>query len=488
MILLPCAPFENRSARVSMSRRILFCLFPITLLALACTEEEEATDDYPVVEGPAPAEDLDPALDVAEYELVVGEADIELVDGQTTGMWTYNGTSPGPLLQARVGDTVRVHVTNNLDEPTTVHWHGLRIAVEMDGVVNGSIEAIQPGESFTYEFTPPEAGTFWYHPHVRSYIQVEAGLYGAFVVHEAEEDRPDVDADRVFVLDDILLDDDGAIAGHASNHPTQMHGRSGNVLLVNGEERASRVRLAPGAVERWRLVNTANARTITLRFPNLDVREIGADGGLWPQTFTRSVDEILLPVGARAELEVRLADGEDEGGLEWIILVRNNAGDIVEDATELVPVGLDADRHASSATGHTADPSEPLEPMADDLPIDHPLRFDAVQGIDGVIWTINDMAWPDAYTWEADLATVQTIELRNNAGPEHPFHLHGQLFRILSRDGEPADEPGARDTVLVHGMETVVIASDFSNPGMWMAHCHILEHAALGMMSFVDVR
>ena len=460
----------------------------LTSLLFACTVEEEPPPAYPGIEGVPVAEDLDPSPDVSEYALTAGEAGIELVEGQRTAMWTFNGTSPGPLLQARVGETVRVAVTNDLDEPTTVHWHGLRIDVAMDGVVHGEIQPIQPGETFTYEFVVPEAGTFWYHPHVRSHVQVEAGLYGTLVVHEADEDRPDIDADRMFVLDDILLDDDGDITGHATNRPTQMHGRSGNTLLVNGTEGDVRVNIAPGGVERWRLVNTSNARTMRLRFVDLDVREIGADGGLWPQSFTRSIEDLALPVGARAELEVRLADGEERGRMDQIVLALNGAGDVVEVEVEQIDVRLDDDLPPSVASGHTADPDEPLASADPDAPIDHPLRFNVAQGIDGLVWSINEHAWPDAYRWEAALGEMQTIELRNLAGPEHPFHLHGQFFRVLTRDGEPADEPGARDTVLVGGMQTVVVASDFSNPGTWMAHCHILEHAQLGMMSLVDVR
>ena len=464
-------------------------LVTLALVCLAgCPAEEEPTASFPPVLGVEAAEDLDPADGVVEYALTAGESRVELVDGERTDMWTFNGTSPGPLLQARVGDTMRVTVTNDLDEPTTVHWHGLRIDVAMDGVVHGDLPAIAPGESFTYEFVVPDAGTFWYHPHVRSHIQVEAGLYGPLIVHERDEDRPDVDADRLFVLDDILVDDDGEIAGHATNHPTQMHGRSGNVLLVNGSDGDTRVEIAPEGVERWRLVNTANARTMTLRFEDLEVREIGADGGLWPQTFTRSIDELTLPVGARAELEVRLADGADRGRMDQIVLALDAGGNVVEQAVEQIDVRLDDDQEVSAATGHTADPTEPLAPASDGAEIDHPLVFQAYQGVDGVVWTINDRAWPDAYEWQADLGAMQTIELRNLAGPEHPFHLHGQMFRVVSRDGEPVDEPGARDTVLVGGLETVVIESDFSNPGMWMAHCHILEHAELGMMSLVEVR
>jgi len=472
---------------LSLCLAFIVCALPLT----GCNQEEALpADDLPRVRGVEPAEDLDPAVGTVEYSLTVSETQLELVEGLTTEMWTFNGMSPGPLLQARVGDRIRVHVNNQLDEPTTVHWHGMRVPVEMDGVVHGDLRAIEPGETFTYEFFAPDAGSFWYHPHIRSKVQVEAGLYGPIVIHEAEGTEPDVDADRFFVLDDIRLDDDGSISEHGTSHPDQMHGRSGNILLVNGEERASRVYMAPDAVERWRLVNTANARTMKLRFPGLEVREIGADGGLWPQDWTRSVEEIILPVGARAELEVRLADPEEDGQLDQVVLALNSAGNVYETSVKLVPVRLDDDLLDSPSThqGHTGNPEQDLPDASHGADSDHDIEFDAYNGPDGVVWTINGYSWPEYEAWSLDRGEMQVIEINNPLGPEHPFHLHGQLFTILSRNGQAADEPGLRDTVRVQGQGSVVIAVDFLNPGTWMYHCHILEHADLGMMALVEVR
>lgn len=463
-------------------------LIPFALLFAACAEPpaEEPPPEEPVglptVEGLTPSVDLDPTDDVAEYAMTVREDSVELVEGQMVDAWTYDGLTPGPLLQARVGQLVRVHVTNELDEPTTVHWHGLRIAVEMDGVVMGNVAAIEPGETFVYEFTPPDAGTFWYHPHVRSHVQVEAGLYGALVVHEAEEQAPSVDADRIFVLDDVLLDD-GEIAEESNNHMVQMHGRFGNTLLVNGQEDPLGIVMPPDGVERWRLVNTANARTMEFRFPGLQVREIGADGGLWPQDWTRTIDELVLPVGARAELEVRLED--QEGTLEQVVLALDANNNVIEVPIERALVGLDAGADASTATGHTADPSMAL-PDVDDAET-HLLEVDAINAADGTVWRLNGLAWPEESDWVVDRDVPAIIEIRNDLGPEHPFHLHGQLFSVLDRDGDPAHERGLLDTVLVGGGTTVRIATDFDNPGTWMVHCHILEHTERGMMTTVEV-
>ena len=150
----------------SCSRLRLTIALSLTVLFSASCEPGDVlpADDFPPVLGVAAAEDLDPAVGVVEYSLRVSATDLELVEGLTTGGWTFNGMSPGPLLQARVGDLIKVQVTNDLDEPTTIHWHGMRVPVEMDGVVWGDLQAIEPGETFTYEFVAPDAGSYWYHP------------------------------------------------------------------------------------------------------------------------------------------------------------------------------------------------------------------------------------------------------------------------------------------------------------------------------------
>jgi FtsP/CotA-like multicopper oxidase with cupredoxin domain len=179
-------------------------------------------------EAPA-APDLDPASTVVEVALEAKVSDVEIAPGRTLSMWTYNGLLPGPRIEARVGDTVRVRFKNSLPEATTIHWHGVRVPAAMDGVpaVQSPVAA---GGELTYEFIVPDAGTFWYHPHVRSDEQVERGLYGAFVVRGEAE--PTTTTDQTMVLDDLLVDSNWQLADF---DPTQaMVGRQGNVILANG--------------------------------------------------------------------------------------------------------------------------------------------------------------------------------------------------------------------------------------------------------------
>jgi len=474
-----------------MMSRVTSCsLVAVFLLVYGCSAPEEFADDsYPVVEGLPVAIDINPDPAIAEYELIVDETDIDIIESGSTAMWTYNGSSPGPLLQAKVGDTVRVHVVNQLDQPTSIHWHGVRVPFDMDGVQVPGVYPIGSGESFTYEFVVRDAGTFWYHPHVAPHVQVEAGLFGALIVHEAEELRPDVDADRVIFLDDILLEEDGSIAESTMEHHTQMHGRAGNYLLVNGGEILEPIQIAAEGAERWRLVNVANSRTMDLQFPGLEVRLIGGDAGLWKQDWTRNITELSLPVGARVELEVRTASDLDEGGLEALVQSVTAWGSPFMDEVLIAPVQLDTSADTVSRTGHLADPTYALPPADADSDIDKTLDLNvAFDENDQAVWTVEDQSWPDYESWVVDLGELQVIRLRNLVGFEYPFHLHGVLFTILSRDGAAVDEPGLRDTVMLPGNSSVVIAAEFTEPGYWLYHSSLLEYAALGMAGLIEVR
>src|SRR5690606_37371758 len=132
----------------------------------------------------------------------------EIVPGRMTPVWTYNGSLPGPLLRAKAGDRVIVHFRNNLPEPTSIHWHGVRVTNDMDGVPGATQAHIRPGDEFTYDFVVQDAGTFWYHPHVDSAAQVGWGLYGPFVVEDPADPESFGD-DLVLMLSDMSLDSRG---------------------------------------------------------------------------------------------------------------------------------------------------------------------------------------------------------------------------------------------------------------------------------------
>ena len=172
------------------------------------------------------------------------EVDWEIAPGRSVRGFAFNGEVPGPVIEAQVGDTLVVPLTNRLNEPTTIHWHGIRLPAEMDGTE--SVQwAVEPGETFEYRFVLPDAGTFWYHSHVNETEQIERGLYGALIVRGPDE--PTLDRERVLVLDDVKLDDEGQIAPFGDPHEHHA-GREGEVLL-NGKQEAE-LHIAGGQIGR----------------------------------------------------------------------------------------------------------------------------------------------------------------------------------------------------------------------------------------------
>ena len=432
--------------------------------------EEPEIAAMPEFVGTPVLEDINPAADIVEVEMFAEIRTVEMADGLEFRTYMYNGSLPGPLLEATVGDTVIVHFTNRLTEPTTIHWHGLRISDEMDG--NPRIQApVEPGETFTYEFVVEDAGTFWYHPHVRTNIQVERGLYGPLVVHEKPEDRPRHDRERFFVLDDLLIDGD-KIAGPFAGHMEAMHGRNGNALVTNGSLDGVTGAAKVGERERWRLVNTANARTMEVTIEGARFVVYGNDGG---RVEPYETDELLLPVGQRYDVEV-IYDAPGQATLQQLVLTRNSSGQVVRDAFVVATIDVEASDEEPTQVEWAA------PPVWEDRPVDRneTVVLDAAESsAGGIVWRINGEGHSMEPMYEFAKGETVKMEIRNMLGPEHPFHLHGQFFKVEGL-------PGVWDTVLIPGQSTVEITAYMDNPGEWMMHCHILEHAELGMMtSFV---
>lgn len=440
----------------------------------------EAEWSLPELVGVAVLDDLSSDPDIVEVELRADLSTHLLSDDFAVELMTYNGHFPGPTLQAKVGDEVIVHFTNRLDQPTTVHWHGLRIPDDMDG--NPRIQnPVQPGETFTYRFVVPEAGTFWYHPHVRAHEQVERGLYGPIVIHDPAE--PVYDVERVIVLDDVLLDGNG-LASTAISGMDAMHGRLGNALLANGWGGELVAETVQGYVERWRLVNTSNARTLAVSLEGAGYQVVATDGGRLAQPYVHDV--MLLAVGQRYDLEVSFpSDGVAELNVHvTTVNEQNQAEEVAIPVYRVEPVASDM----WPVLPEWPEYSPLIQP---DRPIDREERIViSAQNTEerGLEWLLNGQA----HGMEGPLFTFNqgdTVKFTivNELGPEHPFHLHGQFFEIVNRGSVWTNQPGLKDTVLIPGGATVEVIAYMDNPGQWMAHCHILEHAELGMMSEIVV-
>lgn len=428
----------------------------------------------------------DPAI--VEVNLAATGSSTRYVDGVPTPVLAYRdgsidgstGTVPGPLIEARRGDRLIIHFRNELaDRSTTVHWHGLRLPIEMDGdpTVNG---AVPPGGSFDYDFTLEDAGLFWYHPHVETDEQIELGLQGPLLVRDTGELA--VAADRVFVLDDVDLDADRAVRIEPSREDLML-GRHGDTLLVNGGV-PGRIVASPAAVERWRFVNTSNGRFFELALGGRTFRVIGWDGGLVAAPY--DVDRLLLTPGERYDVLVAL---DDRPGGSLSLETREVArGEDAEDrgVRELVRIELDGDPIAPQQLPVIAGDVTPLAVTATTTVRTFRLTED-LDGQAGAVFFINDERWPFNIPVDVKLGDTEIWELVNDNDHEHPFHIHGHFAQVLDRDGIAEPSLGWKDTIAVAARSTVRVALRYEARGKWMVHCQIPEHAERGMTADVNV-
>lgn len=293
---------------------------------------------------PSVAQDQNPDPSVVEVTLVAAPSEHAYLPGKPTTVWAYNGTVPGPTIEARKGDEVIVHFTNDLPEPTSIHWHGVRVPNDMDGA-GRLLQPIPPGGTFDYQFVVPDDGLFWYHPHVRSDVQVEKGLYGAIVVRDPASPEFDVGVERVLVLDDVLVDPGTGQVEDGIGMRAMMMGREGNLLLVNGQPSNGALSIASGERVRLRLVNAANARFFNLRVDGGTLVQIGSDGGLLPAP--RPLDTVLLVPGERIDAVLETATGATLKALAYERATGAGAGEelelvrfVISDGPAVVPAPL----------------------------------------------------------------------------------------------------------------------------------------------------
>lgn len=442
--------------------------------------------------GPSPI--AQSASPTKEVRLVAGPGRTRLVPQPhpETAIWAYNGTAPGPEIRVRQGDRLRVVVENGLQEETTVHWHGVRVPNAMDGVPHLTQKPIAPGESFTYEFAAPDAGTYWYHPHQRSLEQVERGLCGALIVEEPEPFQ--VDRDITWVLDDWRLLKDASISGGFGNMmDAGMSGRIGNTVTVNGRVRET-FGVRAGERIRLRLINAANARIFGLDFEGHRPQVIALDGQP-VEPHAPEGGRIVLGPAMRADLVIDMTGAP---GARFRVM------DTFYQDLEYRLLDLayaDAPLRERPLEAPLALPGNPLPEPDVGAAARHEVTFDGgmmsgmmggmMQGMGrGHVWAVNGVS-ASGHVMDPMFALPQgqscILALHNNTAWHHPIHLHGHSFRVISRNGEPTRRREWQDTVLMAPRERAEIAFVADNPGDWMLHCHILEHQAAGMMGVIRV-
>jgi FtsP/CotA-like multicopper oxidase with cupredoxin domain len=450
----------------------------------------------------------------------------KIINGKEIAMYGYNGEIPGPLLKVKQGSTFTVNVTNNIDLPTSIHWHGLRLDNASDGAVGLTQKEIAPHGSFTYTVKVPDEGIYWYHTHVREDLQQPMGLYGNILVIPADaEAYSPVNRDEVLAVTDLLLDRNGdAIPYGTSQADHTLMGRFGNTMLVNGQT-DYKLDVFKGDVVRFYLTNTANTRTFRFNFGRAKMKLVGSDNGRYEQE--QFVDSVTLSPSERAIVDVLFDKSgnytfshqtPDRSYTLGTVTVSSNsttisyAGQFAQLASH-ADVSKDIDAFRSSF-GKAPDHTLVLDMnmmggrmmgghggMMGEIPKDG-IEWEDTMGMMNATAMGNMMQWKmidqatDAankdlmYTAKVgDKVKIRIINKKESAHPmQHPIHFHGQRFLVLSDNGVQTKDFVWKDTVLVPAGHTVDILLDAHNPGDWMFHCHIAEHLSNGMMGLLKVQ
>ncbi|WP_394252892.1 multicopper oxidase domain-containing protein [Vibrio profundi] len=422
------------------------------------------------------------------YDLTAEPASAEIVPGFSTNVLGFNGQIPAPTIRCRQGEKVTIRFTNRLNEPTTIHWHGLRIPIGMDGVPFLSQPPIMPGETFIYEFTPPDAGTFWYHPHVNSIVQLGMGLVGVIIV---EESTPVIfDEEHELVLKHWHLDQQGNWKDLMIPRYSARMGTPGEWGAVNGVHHPQ-YELKARATTRLRIANVDNTITYPIAVEGAEAWIVAIDGN--PVATPRLLTQHKIGPGMRVDLALIAPEPGS------VVTIQQMKGKFPFKLCEFVCID-------STLPQSPTLPKLPLNPVPN-LDLDNAIELDFVFEWEGAVtpasksgkatpkfWLMNKRAWegmskdniPEPLA-KLDLGKTYIFDLRNVTQYHHPIHLHGHTFTVLEMDGKILEEPFHTDTVLLgkNGRAKAAFVAD--NPGRWMYHCHVIEHMKTGLMGYVEV-
>lgn len=451
-------------------------------------------------------------------------------------MLAYNGMIPGPMIKVEQGAEVTLNFTNNTDVDTTIHSHGVRLENKFDGVPDVTQKKIKPGESFTYKVTFPDEGMYWYHPHIREDYAQELGLYGNYLVVPNDPNYwSPVNREVALFVDDILMED-GKIAtfSKASADRTLM-GRFGNTMLVNGEMNYS-FQAKVGEVIRFYITNSANTRTFNISILGAKMKLVGADGGKYErETWS---DGVILGPSERAVVEVLFANtgsfklqhktpertytlgtitvvsGEIDNSFEKEFLTLRSNKDMQSEIDTFRPFFIKPVDKRLNLTIDMGSQMQGMMPSGSSgghnmqmMGSNHSQTGSMMASKDPIEWeesnsAMNTMSNPEMMKWViedkdtgkknmdidwkfkvGDKVKIKITNDPNSAHPmQHPIHFHGQRFLVLSTNGNPNDNLVWKDTTLIANGDTIEILLDVTNPGEWMAHCHIAEHLEASMM------
>ena len=456
------------------------------------------------------------------------------IKGRSFAMYAFNGQTPGPLIRVAQNATIVVRFHNRIDLPSAVHWHGVRLENRFDGVPALTQEPVAPGASFIYTVHFPDAGLYWYHPHVREDIEQAMGLFGNMLV-----DSPDlgyyspVNREQVLMLNDLMVNGDTLIPFGREGPTFALMGRVGNVLLVNGEPRYS-LRVNHGEIVRFYLTNTSSSRTWNLSFGGAPIKVVASDESRFERE--ERVPSVVIAPAERYIVEVRFDHPGRYALVNAVQAINHFAGEFEPEVDTVGTVTVGAAPASPDYGGQFATLRANAEVSRDvgryraafDKPPDKRLTltvattalplatvqfmnvdtayFAPVEWMDGmpdmnwlsaspqVRWVLRDDATGKEnmdIDWRATRGATVKLQIFNDPKSfhpmQHPIHLHGQRMLVVARDGVPTRNLVWKDTAIIPVGSTVDLLIDASNPGAWMLHCHIAEHLGAGMMTVLHV-
>ncbi|WP_373419718.1 multicopper oxidase family protein [Brevibacillus reuszeri] len=460
---------------------------------------------------------IDSAMEVLTgntFTLTAKESMLHLDDNTMKTAWTYNGTVPGTQLRVKQGETVKILLQNQLPEPVTIHWHGLPVPNNMDGIPGVTQNAVKPGESFTYQFKVDVPGTYWYHSHQNGVVQVDKGLYGSLVVEPKEQQS--VDKDFTLVVDEWLKDDSMAGmshgGGHAgmsmstttSDHSSMMNSNSSEMPMSDAEmmplmytifsangktgSAITPLMIKQGEKVRIRLIN-AGFLSHRLYLQGHEYKIVSTDGQ--PINNPPLVSGQLLNIAPGERYDIEFV-ANNPGS--WLLEERSSNPGAASLTVPILYEGYEATKPKAekgdlplidiTKYGEAAKSDFSLD---DSYDIEYTMDLNTEMKSGEMTFTINGKTYPDTPPLQVTKGDLVKVKLVNKSPKDlHPMHLHGHFFQVLSKNGQPVSvSPLVKDTLNLLPGEEFVVAFIADNPGEWMFHCHDLGHAAQGMMSEV---
>ncbi|WLD92015.1 multicopper oxidase family protein [Alkalihalobacillus sp. AL-G] len=449
-----------------------------------------------------------------DFTITANEQSLKINDDTTLPVWTFNGSVPGSEIRVTEGEKLTINLKNELPDPVTIHWHGVPVPNEMDGIPGVTMNAVQPGETFTYKFTAGVPGTYWYHSHQDGVNQVDKGLYGAFIV-KPKGNKGMPDRDYTLLLDEWMSSrgsmedmDHSEAVNHDKKEDKEDHSDMSegegmdmghsmsmyDLYTINGKSGylIEPLKVKKGEKVRLRLIN-AGFMSHKIHLHGHEFKVVSTDGQPINNPASIHGQMISIAPGERYDIEF-IADNPGK----WLLESHGDNNALTGMKTYIQYEAAEEDSDKSNNT--------------EDLPVlnitkygeQNNSQFSLRQNYDseyimdlnsdmrdtGIVYTINGNVWPKTDKIKVEKGDLVKVKLVNKSKEDdHPMHLHGHFFQILSKNDKPVSgSPIMKDTLSLKPGDEYIVAFEADNPGNWMFHCHDLHHASAGMVTQVNYK